>query len=131
VLDGRGSIPGNSEFFFSIPRRSGAYPIDTLGAGAFLGGKAMCEADLSLSSSAEVKNGGAVPSFPHTSSWCGANLTEHRDGSKNVILLWHVDPLLGNDREISKYATAVTRQRSISSNRETEFSVRSAKSRAS
>jgi hypothetical protein len=26
-------------------------------------------------------------------------------------ILWHVDPLLGNDREISAYATAVSKQR--------------------
>jgi hypothetical protein len=25
--------------------------------------------------------------------------------------MWHVDPLLGNDREINKYTTAVTEQR--------------------
>jgi hypothetical protein len=31
-----------------------------------------CEADDSPSSSAEVKNGGAVPLLPHTSSWCDA-----------------------------------------------------------
>jgi hypothetical protein len=30
------------------------------------------EADHSLPSSAEVKNGGAVPPLTHTSSWCGA-----------------------------------------------------------
>jgi hypothetical protein len=28
-----------------------------------------------------------------------------------VLILWHVDPLLGNGREISDYTTAVTRQR--------------------
>jgi hypothetical protein len=31
-----------------------------------------CEADLSPPSSDEVKNGGAIPPLPHTSSWCGA-----------------------------------------------------------
>jgi hypothetical protein len=40
-----------------------------------------------------------------------------------VIILWHVDPLLGNDREISNYTTAVTRQRLVNSNRGTVFSV--------
>jgi hypothetical protein len=34
--------------------------------------------------------------------------------------MWHVDPLLGNDRETIK--TAVTRQRPVNSNRETVFS---------
>jgi hypothetical protein len=27
----------------------------------------------------------------------------------SLYILWHVDPLLGNDREVSKYTTAVTR----------------------
>jgi hypothetical protein len=31
--------------------------------------------------------------------------------------MWPVDPLLGNDREISNYTTAVTRQRPVESNR--------------
>jgi hypothetical protein len=38
-----------------------------------------------------------------------------------LILLWHVGPLLGNDSEISKYTTAVSRQRSVNRNRETVF----------
>jgi hypothetical protein len=28
--------------------------------------------------------------------------------SRVINVLWHVDPLLGNDREISKYTTAVS-----------------------
>jgi hypothetical protein len=39
------------------------------------------------------------------------------------IVLWHVDLLLGNNREISNYATAVLRQRPVNSNSETVFSV--------
>jgi hypothetical protein len=35
------------------------------------------------------------------------------------ITLWHVEPLLGNDRKTSNYTTAVTRQRPVNSNRET------------
>lgn len=31
--------------------------------------------------------------------------------SGSRYILWHVDPLLGNHREIRKYATAVTKQR--------------------
>jgi hypothetical protein len=27
------------------------------------------------------------------------------------MILWHVDPMLGNDSKISKYTTAVTKQR--------------------
>jgi hypothetical protein len=42
----------------------------------------------------------------------------HNEAFKNSIhtteleitSLWHVDPLLGNDHEISNYTTAVTRQ---------------------
>jgi hypothetical protein len=40
-------------------------------------------------------------------------------------ILWHVDTLLGNDRERSNYTTAVTRQRPVNSNRGMVFSVRS------
>jgi hypothetical protein len=45
-------------------------------------------------------------------------------GERNRIL-WNIDLLLGNDREISNYTTAVTRQRSLNSNRGTACSVRS------
>jgi hypothetical protein len=37
------------------------------------------EADCSLPSSAKVKNGGAIPSRPHASSWHGAYLISHWD----------------------------------------------------
>lgn len=30
------------------------------------------------------------------------------DGKIKTKILWHVDPLLGNDRKVSKYTTAVT-----------------------
>jgi hypothetical protein len=40
-------------------------------------------------------------------------------------ILWHVDPLLGDDHEISNYTTAVTRQLPVNTNREKVFSVRS------
>jgi hypothetical protein len=43
----------------------------------------------------------------------------------NLYLLWYVDPLLGNDRDLSSYTTAVTRQQPVNSNRGTVFSVRS------
>jgi hypothetical protein len=39
--------------------------------------------------------------------------------------MWHVDPSVGNDREISNYTTALSMQRSVNSNRERVFSVRS------
>jgi hypothetical protein len=38
-------------------------------------------------------------------------------------ILWDADPLLGNDREISNYTTAVTRQRLVNSNRGMRISV--------
>jgi hypothetical protein len=37
------------------------------------------------------------------------------------IILWNVDPLLGNDRKINNYTTAITRQRPTNSNRGTVF----------
>jgi hypothetical protein len=42
-----------------------------------------------------------------------------------IHILWHVDSLLGNDREISNYRIAVTRHRPVNSNRGVVFSVRS------
>jgi hypothetical protein len=39
----------------------------------------------------------------------------------SCFILWHVDPLLDNDREIRIYTTAVTRQRPVNSNRQTVF----------
>jgi hypothetical protein len=43
------------------------------------------EADHSPPSSAEVKNDGAIPPLPHTSSWRGASLIKHRDNFKFVL----------------------------------------------
>jgi hypothetical protein len=37
------------------------------------------EAEHSCPSGAEVKIVGAIPSLPHTSSWCDAHLFEHMD----------------------------------------------------
>jgi hypothetical protein len=53
------------------------------------------------------------------------NLICHRlENSKLLsLILWHVDPLLGNRHEISDYTTAVTRQRPLNSNRRMVFSV--------
>jgi hypothetical protein len=42
-----------------------------------------------------------------------------------VIIEWQVVHLLGNDREISNYTTAVTRQWPVNRNRKTLFSVQS------
>jgi hypothetical protein len=47
-----------------------------------------CEADHSPPSSAEVKNGGAIPPLSDTSLWRGACLVKHRDNfTCNYILL--------------------------------------------
>jgi hypothetical protein len=59
------------EFSPQRPDASGAHPASySMGNGGedFLRG----EADLSHPSSAEVKNGGAVPPLPYMSSWHGA-----------------------------------------------------------
>jgi hypothetical protein len=77
-LDGWGSIPGRGKIFlFSIasilalgPNQP---PIQWVPGGDFHGGKAAgCEADNSPPSSAEVKNGGAIPPLSHMCSWHSA-----------------------------------------------------------
>jgi hypothetical protein len=62
-LDDRSSIPGSyKRLFWGHPASN---PIST--AGLSPGVKALGrDADSSSPSSAEVKNGGAIPSFPHT-----------------------------------------------------------------
>jgi hypothetical protein len=55
---------------YSFQTSSGAHPpFYTVGTGGSFPG---CEADYSLPSSAEVKNGGAIPPLPYKSSWHGA-----------------------------------------------------------
>jgi hypothetical protein len=76
---GRGSIPGTGKRIFplSVTSRSDLGPTQppirwvpgAVSSGVKRQGH---EADDSLSSVAEVKNGGAVPSLSHTSSWRGA-----------------------------------------------------------
>jgi hypothetical protein len=76
-LGGRASIPGrarNVSLLYSIQTGSKAYPASSpMGAGnTFPGVKRLGrEADHSPPSSSEVKNGGAIPALPHTSSWRG------------------------------------------------------------
>jgi hypothetical protein len=65
-LHGPRSIPGTSRFFFS-PQRS-AFPIRWVPGAPPPGIKRQGhEADHSPPSSAEVKNGGALPPLPHMS----------------------------------------------------------------
>jgi hypothetical protein len=69
-----GSIPGRARDFsllHNIQTGSGAHPASyTIGTGgSFPGGmRPGRETDHSPSSSAEVRNGGAIPPLPHTSS---------------------------------------------------------------
>jgi hypothetical protein len=72
-LDGRGSNPGRGKFFSSSQVQTGSgahtasYPMGT--GGNFPGGKVAeaCEAHNPPLSSAEVKNGGAIPPLPNMS----------------------------------------------------------------
>jgi hypothetical protein len=50
---------------------------------------------------------------------------DNRNVHAAVLILWHVDPLLGNDRVIGNYTTAITRRRPVNSKTGTVFSVRS------
>jgi hypothetical protein len=69
----RGSIPGKGKRFFSSPQcpdRLWDPPIQWVPGALSPGVKRLGhEADHSPTSSAEVKNFGAIPSIPHMSSW--------------------------------------------------------------
>jgi hypothetical protein len=58
-------------------------------------------------------------------------LIKHHSETCLNYVLWHVDPLLGNDREIGNCTAAVARQWSVNNNRRTVFSARSAKQQLS
>jgi hypothetical protein len=81
-MDGRGSIPCGSKRVFSAPQRQdglwGQHSLLSNGYGGlfFSGVKGpVCEADHSPPSSAEVKNGEAIPPHPPMSSWHSAYLS--------------------------------------------------------
>jgi hypothetical protein len=60
---------------YSVQTSPGAHATTyTMGRGALSPGvkRSRRETDQASPSIAEVKNGGAVPLLPHTSSWCGA-----------------------------------------------------------
>jgi hypothetical protein len=73
-VHGRGSIPGRDKILYSTASKSNLGPIqspvqwvmEALSPGLMWPGY---EADHSPPSSAEVKNIGAIPPLPHTSSW--------------------------------------------------------------
>jgi hypothetical protein len=76
-LDGQDLVPGRGKLFFSIvcglalgpTQRPTQWVPGVLSRGVKRRGR---EADCSPPSSAEVKNGGAIPPLPHISSWHGA-----------------------------------------------------------
>jgi hypothetical protein len=78
-MDDTGSIPGKGKRFFSIPYSLDRGMVSALasfrmGTGGFHPrlkppGR---QDDHSPASSAEIKNGGAIPPIPHTFSWRGA-----------------------------------------------------------
>jgi hypothetical protein len=78
-LDDRGSIPVRGKRYFSTPQRPDralgpTQPLIQRVPGALSPGvkRLRREADHSPPSSAEVKNGGAIPPLPYMSLWCGA-----------------------------------------------------------
>jgi hypothetical protein len=73
ILNGRGSIPGRGKRFFSTPQSpdrliSNGYR-GALSPGVKRHGR---EADHSPPSTVKVRNGGAITTLHHTSSWRGA-----------------------------------------------------------
>jgi hypothetical protein len=71
-MEGQGSISGKGKKYFSIPQRPPSF-IQNGGTGGSLPGVKQTgrETDHSPAFSSDVKNGGAIPPLPHTSSWCG------------------------------------------------------------
>jgi hypothetical protein len=70
------------DLFHSFQTRSGAHPVSyPMGTGVLSPEvkQSGCEADHSPHSSTTVKNGGAIPSLPHTSSWRTDSLIKYRD----------------------------------------------------
>jgi hypothetical protein len=85
-LDSQVTIPGRDKRFFvhsTVSRLAlgpTQPPVQWVWGAVSLGLKQLGhEADHSPPSSSEVKNGGAIPSFPHASSWHGAKLIKHGD----------------------------------------------------
>jgi hypothetical protein len=83
-------IPNRRDIFlyFTAFRLALVTPIQWVPGTLFMGRKWLGhEADLSPST-ANVKNGGAMPLFPQTSSWCGVQFIKHRDAYTFYILLF-------------------------------------------
>jgi hypothetical protein len=78
-LDDPGSIPNSARFFFSPQRPDQLWGPPSLLSNGYRGGEISSgvkrqghEANHSPRSTAEVKNGGAIPPLPHISSWHSA-----------------------------------------------------------
>jgi hypothetical protein len=75
-LDGRGSIPDRRKRLFSILQHPDQLwdPSYIVGMGTLFSGvkQPRCKSDHSPPFTAEVKNGGAIPSLPHLYSWHSA-----------------------------------------------------------
>jgi hypothetical protein len=98
-LDGRGLIPGRGKIFLfstvSRPaRRSTQPPIQWVLAALSLGVKQPgCKTCHSPPSSAEAKNGTAIPPIPHMSSWYSAWLITQSDNF-TFYLYWYITELI-------------------------------------
>jgi hypothetical protein len=62
------------------------------------------EGDHSPTSSAEVKNGGAISPLHHTSSWFGAELIKHRD----KFYFFHTEILKARDQLVDMAVDVLT-----------------------
>jgi hypothetical protein len=71
-LNAGASIPGRSKGLFSTASRPSLKPAQIPIQWVPGVKRPRLEADQSLASSAEIKNGGRMPPFPYTSSWHGA-----------------------------------------------------------
>jgi hypothetical protein len=97
--DGLGSIPGRARDFLTASRPALVLtqsPIQwVLGTLSLWVKRRRREADLSPSSSAGVKNVGAIPPLSHRSSWCGALLitlyihtSTLEEGARGSVVGW-------------------------------------------
>jgi hypothetical protein len=90
-LDGLSSVPSRGNTFLSTPVSTGSgshLASYTMGTRRFHPGcvkQLGCEVDHSPPPTAEVKNGGSVPPFPHMSLWHGVKFINYRDGKYKSI----------------------------------------------
>jgi hypothetical protein len=117
-LDGRGSIPDRGKRFVCAPqspdRLWGPPNLSSGYRGVKLLGR---EADYSLPSSAEVKNGGAIPPFPSTSSWLVLNWSSTATTLPfyftviiNLVLYWEMPEVRLERCPSSRYVAVLLKQ---------------------